>query len=385
MLRSLLALFLLPAFLQAQPGKLVEWEGWSFRWSMRKVEGLVLTDVRYQNRLVLKYAGLAEIFVPYDEGSPRPVDLTDGGFGKRREVLQPGIDCASGNWCKAFDADGNVPKKAKPAVVMLHEENTGVNYLGIHGRVPGKMLVLWSAAWFPGGEDGYTYILRWKFRDDGTIVPEIGATGVPQHLQEGDGTPFAPLVGTKKDGSKVRAPGHVHNYLFRLDFDVDGPSNTVEEFNWVKETDARAKPTWTPIKTESGRSCNLETFRSWRVVNHASKNALGLSRSYQLVPGNTGIFRGQKSERGLDHDLWVTRSHPKEIPYSASDKRTSMDALPTYNNGEATENADVVVWYWLAFHHQPRSEDYVYQPMAWRSFELMPRDFLDGSPLKPSK
>src|SRR5687768_12870030 len=59
-------------------GRLVEWEGWSFRWAVRPREGLVLGDVSFRGRRVLKHASLAEIFVPYDPGQPRPEDSIDG-------------------------------------------------------------------------------------------------------------------------------------------------------------------------------------------------------------------------------------------------------------------------------------------------------------------
>jgi Cu2+-containing amine oxidase len=62
-----------------------------------------------------------------------------------------------------------------------------------------------------------------------------------------------------------------------------------------------------------------------------------------------------------------------------------MDALPSYVNGESVEDKDVVLWYWLSMHHFPRSEDWMRQSMLWKSFELVPRDFLDESPLKPAK
>src|SRR6266568_4949086 len=52
-------------------GTPVSWEGWTFHWSVRRREGLVLTNVAFRGRTVLKYAGLAEIFVPYNPGEPR--------------------------------------------------------------------------------------------------------------------------------------------------------------------------------------------------------------------------------------------------------------------------------------------------------------------------
>ena len=58
---------------------------------------------------------------------------------------------------------------------------------------------------------------------------------------------------------------------------------------------------------------------------------------------------------------------------------------PIYVRHEIVHNKHVVVWYWLCFHHFPRSEDWLQQPVVWRSFELMPRDFLDSSPLKATK
>src|SRR5436189_631324 len=83
------------------------------------------------------------------------------------------------------------------------------------------------------------------------------------------------------------APSHVHAFLYRLDFDIDGQENVVEEFNREVargpggDTPA-ARCTWTAIRKEGGRPLRPETFRSWRVVNPRSKNALGHPRSYQL-------------------------------------------------------------------------------------------------------
>ncbi len=370
-------------------GRKVEWEGWTFNWSVRRVEGLMLTDVHFRGRKILNSAGLVEIFTPYDQGEPRPVDLSQNGLGEPATPIVPGTDCSSGEWCKVFDAEGKEVTRETTAAVMMHEERTGPNYLGQFGRAPGKTLVLWSAGRFTGDVDGYTFVIRWKFRDDGTLLPEIGATGVPQHLKTGDSSSTGALIGLNDKKEKVFAPSHIHSFLYRLDFALDGEKNTVEEFNCTKDkTDpAKANCSWTPIVKETGRSCNPATFRSWRVVNKQSKNALGHPRSYQLLPGSSGVFRGNDSdeEKATHSDLWVTLYKPKELPRSATDTRTAMEALATYANGESVDNKHVVLWYWLCFHHFPRSEDWQHQPMVWRNFELMPRDFLDSSPLKPRK
>jgi primary-amine oxidase len=368
-------------------GASVTWEGWTFNWSLRTTEGLVLSDVCFKGRKVLKHAAIVELFTVYDQGQPRPIDLNQNGLGQHPISMVSGVDCSSGEWCKLFDARGKAVGRVGTPVVMMHEERTGPNYLGVYGRTPGKSLVLWAAGRFAGGTDGYTFIVRWKFRDDGTIIPEIGATGVPQHLSTGPTSPTGAFIGNTKDTEQVFAPSHIHAFLYRLDFDIDGEENTVEEFNWEKDKDdsRKARCTWTPIRKETGRSINQETFRSWRVINPGSKNALGHPRSYQLLPSSSGAFRGSDQEKATHSDLWVTLHKPKEMPRSADDRRTALDALPTYVNDEAVENKNVVLWYWLCFHHFPRSEDWAYQPAAWKSFELVPRDFLDGSPLKPVK
>jgi primary-amine oxidase len=364
------------------------WEGWSFDWSLRRVEGLVLTDVSFQGRKVLNYAGIAEIFTPYDQGEPRPVDFYQNGLGEAAVPLVPGRDCSSGEWCKLFDAHGREVTERTTPVVMLHEERTGPQYLGQFGRAPGKTLVLWAAGRFTGPPDGYTFLVRWKFQNDGTLVPEVGATGVPQHLRTGDTSPTGAFIGLERQ-TKIFAPSHVHNFLYRLDFAIDGEENTVEEFNWEKDPadSPEARCTWTPILKETSRRANPPTFRSWRVVNYRSKNALGHPRSYQLLPGSPGLFRGRadEHERATQADLWITRYRPGEFPRSGTDPRSALAAVPRYANGETVQNQHVVLWYWLCFHHFPRSEDWLHQPMVWKHFELMPRDFLDGSPLKPER
>ena len=48
-------------------GNHVKWQSWDFTWSIRPREGLSLTNVRFQGKSVLKFAGLVEIFVPYNK------------------------------------------------------------------------------------------------------------------------------------------------------------------------------------------------------------------------------------------------------------------------------------------------------------------------------
>lgn len=361
-------------------GREVTWRGWKFRWSVRFREGLVLTDVYYGGRKVLKYAGLNEIFVPYHPGQPRPEDALDG-MGKNLQTLIPGKDCVPGTTCSMFDAAG---RPSDRPVVGLHEEETGLIYMGDQGREYGKMLVLWTASRL----GDYDYLIRWRFRSDGMLMPQVGLTGRLNHTQEATLENRGSQV-VNRPGERVFAPSHVHNFYYRLDFDIDGPENdTVEEMTHRQDRPGvsfASHDTWTPILAESARKLDSYAFRTWRVVDHGSKNRFGYSRSYELLPGGNGIFRGAASEGIAQADFWVQRYRPTEFPLSSTDHRSVKEGLPRYMNGESLEGQDVVVWYAMHVHHLPRSEDWPAMPVELAGFTLQPRDFLDGSPINARK
>ncbi len=378
-----------PSFTQGaidpKAGQLIEWEAWQFRWQFRDIEGLVLTDIHFGGRKVLKSMNLAEIYVPYAPGAPRPEDFSLGGFKANPMPLRVGTDClGTGTQCRAFMRDGTVAT-GDTADVMIHDEPTGFLYAGANGRAGGKMLVLWTMAHFPGPNDGYTYVLRWKLKTDGSICVDVGATGGLQHLNTGTETGRGLIVGTDSNGEKVFAPSHVHNFYFRLDFDIDGAeANVAEEFSYeIDENDTtQAQAKWLVFEKERGRVRREDTFRSWRVKNPKSRNAQGLPRSYQLFPGGNGAWKDSGIYPVLQGDFFVTRFHADEFPYTTVDKRRMLPALASYLDDEKVAGADIVAWYRLSFAHHPRSEDWGPQPIVWHSFEMVPRDFMDKSPLK---
>jgi primary-amine oxidase len=344
----------------------VSWEGWQFTWAIHPRNGLVIENVAFHGKSVLKYAGLAEIFVPYNRGQPRPEDF-GGGIGARLIELFPGKDCVPGaTTCLAWNAAGKAEGKR---VVMMHEEATGLAYVGNLGRAYGKTLVLWCAY----NLSGYHYVSRWNFREDGTLMPEIGLTGPLQHIGKGESSEYGSMVGK----NQTFAPSHVHNIYYCLDFDIDGANNVVEEFNYEQDKPGSpsGKHRWTPLTKETARPISAENFRTWRVVNPASKNALGLPRSYELVPAG-GSYRGAAGEKFAQAELWVTRHHPEEHP---KENRVLSAILPRYLNDEPIVGQNVVLWYVLHLHHLPRTEDWPGMRIEWASFTLRPRDFLDAS------
>jgi primary-amine oxidase len=263
---------------------------------------------------------------------------------------------------------------------MLHEEGQSLIYLGKDGYGHGKMLVLWSAH-----ELGdYTYFVQWRFRDDGCIMPQVGLTGKLAHFG-GDNKTAVEV------GADQKALAHVHNIFYCLDFDVAGEKNVVEEFEFRPTSQLRDKAItkWNRIEKECGRDLDPHTFRTWRVGNPREKNRFGNMRSYELLPGNTGIYRGiglrnprlPNAETFTHADVWITQHHAAEVPPA----KPLKEMLPRFLNGESVQNEDVVLWYMLSAHHQPRAEEWPAMPVDWHGFRLMPRDFLDRSPVNTSK
>src|SRR5688572_9878356 len=264
---------------QDDAGYPVKWEKWAFSWRILPRQGVVLSKVSFDGRPVLKYAGVAEVFVPYHAGEPRPMDQLEHPFGRNMITLEPGVDCLPGGQCQAFGPDGK--RATRRAAVMIHEEAPAVVHFGLGQRTRAKMLTLWSA--YALGD--YTYIVQWRFGEDGSIMPRIGMTGRLAHFGG------AADEGTEV-GAEERALGHVHNFFFCLDFDVDGWKNSVEEFNYAQagQRGEKGKGVWSSVAKEGARELSARSFRSWRVVNRESKNRLGLPRSYELVPGGTGVY-----------------------------------------------------------------------------------------------
>jgi primary-amine oxidase len=124
-----------------------------------------------------------------------------------------------------------------------------------------------------------------------------------------------------------------------------------------------------------------------RVINTQRKNARNQPFSYDLMTPRTGTsrhFGKDKKEACTQHDFWVTRNKPNEMKYYE---------LPKYiQDPEPIEDTDVVLWYMVGGHHEPRSEDGEMQKgrrfegathLMWTSFELRPRNIWDRSPFYP--
>ncbi|MGW5475312.1 copper amine oxidase [Streptomyces sp. NPDC004008] len=363
---------------------------WRMCWRYDTYAGLVLEHVSYQPPgearpiKVLNSARLAQIDVPYDDGSVEYSDLTGAGFAQGLSAMTP-AECPGGTIKPV-----KVPAAMDPRHPNVNGLCTTTRSRGHAYRMQsdtgnkvyqtqGKDLLVYTVnkvGW-------YEYITEWRFQDDGTIDMNIGATGSlsPFDYDAGDGRGWP--IGK---GARAYATSHSHNVFWRLDFGLDGSSkNRVEQYDSQVSPPARggqaptARTTLTKITKElAGDAGNM---RWWRVVSDTGKNKDGHARSYELVPGASTKYLGHDFTR---HDVYFTEYNGCE--QFASDNLGNCGAqagksVDKWVNGQTLTHP--VVWVNVGFHHIARDEDQQPMPVHWQGFSIAPRDVTAMNPLTP--
>ncbi len=94
----------------------------------------------------------------------------------------------------------------------------------------------------------YDYGFFWYFYLDGTIETQVRLTGVPAAAahQPGQRPTHGALV-----AADLSAPHHQHLFCFRLDLDVDGVENSIEEVDLVIDPHNPDNPNGSAFHTEA--------------------------------------------------------------------------------------------------------------------------------------
>lgn len=360
---------------------------WSFDISKAPCEGLAISNVRYTafggtQMTVLARATLAEVHVPYDNNAARFLDVTTdtSGLGDNAITL-------SGSECS-----GTLQLSNQACV----ENEDGDYRWKYHGSFATMHAVVVSMASQLGE---YTYINRWVFREDGTIEPMVGLTGNLQLYSNtaSDAPQFGSNVGLAPPQQPVIGLNHMHNFYYRLDFDINGAGNdVVSRVSYAPFNDTGAcagtacgKTTFTPITTEQAQTWNSANQVTWLIQDKGTLNNQGRRVGYEVKPHYTGTWRGKTdgSEAWAQHDVFVTRYNSCERFAARNTSALTGCSSPapaanvfTMVNGEATDGQDVVVWFVNRHHHVTRDEDEAPMPIEWTGFEISPRQFYDSNP-----
>ena len=387
-------------------GQEVRWQNWRFRIGFCPREGLVLHTVGYEDagrlRPIVYRASICEMVVPYGDPSEEhyrqnAFDIGELLMGTLANSLAAGCDCLG--TIRYFDAmivDSSGDALTIKNAICLHEEDAGILWKHTDLRTQQaevrrsrRLSVSYIAT-----AGNYDYAFYWHFYQDGSLACEVKLTGIMSTMAvaKGQQPQFGTLVAPQLAG-----PFHQHLFCARLDMDVDGIANTVQEVNTVSLPRGPENPHGnafraevTPLTTEqqATRTVNSGSARFWRVVNR-NPNRLGQPVGYRLLPGeNCPLFvqpDAAVARRAgfLSHQLWVTPYRDDER-YAAGEypnQHPGGDGLPKWTAANrGVENSDVVLWYVFAHNHVPRVEDWPVMPVSSLGFTLRPDGFFDRNP-----
>ena len=129
-------------------------------------------------------------------------------------------------------------------VIALYERDAGIlwrhydfNNYSHEGRRSRELVMTTVAA-----IGNYDYAISWIFHEDGTLEEQTDLTGIMLTKGTEDMTETGNHLGTLV-APNVVAVNHQHFFNFRLDFDVDGPANTVAEMNVATLPKSSTTPT----------------------------------------------------------------------------------------------------------------------------------------------
>ena len=394
-------------------GQLVRWHKWQFYVSLHPREGLVISDLRFQDggklRPVAYRLSLSEIYVPYGIADPgwswrNAFDVGEYNAGILAQTLTANRDVpSSAQFLDAVFPSDLGPSKENPlgtvtlpAAIGLYERDSGILWSRTdptsydrdtrYGR---ELVATWNT-WI----GNYVYSFDWIFKLDGTIAVRTQLTGTTLNrgtLEQPEAS--APKVGKDKKGVFVAAPYHQHFLNFRLDLDVDGPINHAMEMEVVplrsKGFSHAFDTTSTHLSSEGFRDVDPYKARHWHLESSTSVNPLAKPTGYAIEPDELAFPYGNPEDPALkkamfaQHQLWLTRYNPKER-YAAGDfpnQAKTSDGLVEYiKDRQSLHDQDLVAWYTIGFTHLSRPEDYPVMPTDSIGFRIVPRGFFAANP-----
>jgi hypothetical protein len=299
---------------------------WAFCWlrpadsSGASGSGLEIRDVHYNGHLVLRRGHVPIINVQYDRAG--------GGCGGAnrcyRDWMYAERSYLSDNVCPPPNGAncGYAEPACPPVTVCEHptgedvckvppEDCERVCFTGVSAEKLADRLILTSqtsAGW-------YRYTMKWTFFLDGRLQPFFGFAAVTDNC--------------------VNFPHH-HNAYWRLDFDIDGPTDDVVTEGLESAPPARGgrKPPIVLLRTEAMR-LHSQPGLTWSVADEQTR------RGYRLVPGAETDYPADEFAVG---DVWLLNYSAKELDDVGQSGPACAIKIGNYLGGEPLSR-DVVVWY----------------------------------------
>ncbi|OBT97495.2 hypothetical protein VE01_04385 [Pseudogymnoascus verrucosus] len=370
-------------------GSLVEWQKWRFRVRFDFREGMVLHDIRYDNRSLFYRLSMSEMTVPYaDPRAPYHIkqafDLGDAGAGAVANALRLGCDYLRGIYY--FDGIvNNMQGKAitMPNAICLHEEDDGALWKHTNGMTGAavaarsRVLVIQTTMTLRN----YDYIMAWRFDQAAGLTYEIGATGILSTcpIDPGSsrwGTVVAP---------RVLAQNHQHMMCWMREavpLPLDDEANVYGNAWEVRKRH---------IEKSGFEDADPLRNRTCKIVNEGKINGIsGNPVGYKVAAPPSQLLLAHPSSvvarraKFAQHHLWVSKYRDGDL--WAGGKWTTnsyeeIDGISSYVARDGgVRNEDLVVWVTMGMTHIPRVEDFPVMPTEKIRLMLKPADFFSCNP-----
>ncbi|KAF7673292.1 copper methylamine oxidase precursor [Alternaria burnsii] len=387
---------------QQGTSSVISWQKWNFRVGFNQREGMVLYDVRYDNRSLFYRLSLSDMNIPYAD--PRhpfhkksAFDLGDVGAGIMANNLKLGCDClGSIYYLSAVLADNKGGVVEMPNVVCVHEQDAGIGFKHTNYRTGravvarNRELVLQSIITV----SNYEYILAFIFNQAGEIDYEIRATGIlsTQPIDEGVEVPFGTVV-----HPGVLAVHHQHIFSLRVDPMLDGYDNRLvyDEAFAMPRSDFNPHGTGyyvqeTVVEKSGGYDIAYENNRTFKIQNPNVRNPVNgkpvaykiQAPPFQKILSDKDSFNYKRAEFS-DHNIYVVKHKDGELYAGGLYTNQSRGGSGVRSWAERNENVkdtDFVVYIQAGINHVPRIEDFPVMPCEIIKIHMKPVNFFDKNP-----
>lgn len=381
----------------------IEWQKWHIRVGFNQREGMVLYDVRYENRALFYRLALSDMNIPYaDPRNPyhrkSAFDLGDAGAGVMANNLKLGCDCLGSIYylSAVLSSDKGTPMDM-PNVICIHEQDSGIGWKHTNYRtgraaiVRNRELVFQSIITVAN----YDYIMAFIFNQAGEMDYEVRATGIvsTQPIDDGIEVPFGTVV-----HPGVLAVYHQHIFSLRVDPFLDGStSNRLvydeahpmprSEFNphgtgyFVKET---------LVEKSTGLDLDWTANRTFKIQNAAVRNPINgkpvaykvMAPPFQLLLSDKDSFNYKRAEFS-DHNIYVTAYRDGELYAGGNYTNQSRGGTGVRNwaaRGDNVVDTDIVLFVQFGINHVPRIEDFPVMPCEILKVMFKPVNFFVRNP-----
>ena len=401
-------------------GSRIDWQGWQFHLRFDPRQGTILNNIGIDSgtgvRPVAYEIAMSEMFVPYQDPDQHwfyraYFDMGEYGFGNMASELK-GNDCPNNAIFRdvVLHTAGGEPFTA-PNRICIFEFDPGYpswrHYESLYAEVPGidkhhsrraTHLVVRMAATI----GNYDYFQDYVFQQDGRIRIRLISTGIDAVKGVFAATLADPTAEAETQTGTLIAPyrlgvNHDHFFSYRIDMDVDGLGNNFERHRLVPVPQAENTPRqgiWgvqrERVADETGAQTLMHVERPALLTfsSDSVTNAMGYPTAYQLIFPNIRALVTPEDDiyqraGFLKNNLWVTRYKRDELFSTgiAVNRSAPGIGLPLYaSDNESIENADLVAWPMIGFHHVPMAEDWPVMPAKVDEIVLKPRNFFDHNP-----